>query len=145
MPRIAYSPTNKFVGAKPNYLWDINLQYSRSRGEFIVYDNKAVQLMIANVLFTIPGERVFEPEFGSNLPFLLQEPMNEITAWKIENESYIALQRWIPYILVDRRNALVIPNYDAGRYSVRLPYLELNPASFFNRASTFDADLYAVR
>ncbi len=145
MPRIAYSPSNRFVGVKPNYLWDINILFSASRSDFIVYDNDAVKIMIANVLFTVPGERVFEPEFGSNLPFLLHEPMNDITAWRIENATYLALKRWIPYILMDRRNSKVVPNYDQGTYYCSLTYFELNQSSFFDRAKTFDADLYAVR
>ncbi len=145
MPRFAYSPSNKFIGVKPNFIWDVNLEYTRTSSQFISTDHNAVINMICNVLFTVPGERVFEPEFGSELPFLLHEPMNELTAWKIENESAYAISRWIPYVVVNRRDTRVIPDYDAGSYSVKIPYQELTPSSFYDRAKTFDADIFAVR
>jgi phage baseplate assembly protein W len=145
MPTFSYAPSNKIEAATPYFLWDVNIVFSRSRSDFIVNDSDAIKIMIANVLFTIPGERVFEPEFGSDLPFLLHEPMNDITAWRIENASYRALSRWIPYIRVDRPNSRVVPDYDRGVYKASIPYYELSGASYFNKSATFSADVYAVR
>lgn len=53
---------------------------------------------IMNILCTIPGERVMEPEFGSRLYFLLFEPNDELTYEAIIAETKEALERWDPYI-----------------------------------------------
>ena len=55
---------------------------------------------VINILGTMPGERVMEPEFGSSLPLLVFEPNDEILQQAIIEETKGALHRWDPFIEV---------------------------------------------
>jgi uncharacterized protein len=51
--------------------------------------------MIAQVLFTIPGERVNRPSFGSGLPQLVFEPGGPELATAMQLQAHGALQQWL--------------------------------------------------
>lgn len=53
---------------------------------------------VINILGTIPGERVMEPTFGSNLPLLVFEPNDEILLQAIVEETKGALVKWDPFL-----------------------------------------------
>jgi phage baseplate assembly protein W len=53
---------------------------------------------IKNLLLTQKGERVGQPNFGSNLPSLLFEQVGEDLADGIEEAIHEALETWLPYI-----------------------------------------------
>lgn len=62
----------------------------------------AIRGKIIQVLFTAPGERVHQPEFGCGLFNLVFEPNNEILAAATEFTVSQALTRWLENdILVD--------------------------------------------
>jgi len=50
---------------------------------------------IVQVLFTAPGERVNEPEFGCGLSNLVFDPNNTILAAAVEFTAGQALSRWL--------------------------------------------------
>lgn len=89
---------------------DVNIGYSVNSNILQVTDVDAVNNMIDNILSTTPGERPFEPEFGSDIPSLLFEPCDDITAWKMETAAFTALKRWMPYVVVDRQNSRFAPH-----------------------------------
>lgn len=69
-------------------------------GNFRRYiDNtRAVQSGIAIILLTRPGERIYNPEFGSRLYQLIHEP-NGPELWRIiQTEVFSAIDRWEPRI-----------------------------------------------
>ena len=49
-------------------------------------------------MLTQKGERVGQPNFGSNLPSLLFEQVGEDLADGIEEAIHEALETWLPYI-----------------------------------------------
>jgi hypothetical protein len=51
--------------------------------------------MIEQVLFTLPGERVNRPEFGSQVPFYVFQPLRPDLMDDARNAVDIALQRWL--------------------------------------------------
>jgi len=51
--------------------------------------------MIAQVLFTAPGERVNRPTFGSGLPQLVFEPSGAELATAAQLQAHGALQQWL--------------------------------------------------
>ncbi len=53
---------------------------------------------IINILGTQPGERVMEPEFGSDLPKLIFEPNDDILVQAIIEETAEALSKWDPFL-----------------------------------------------
>ncbi len=57
--------------------------------------NDAIRGKIIQVLFTAPGERVNQPEFGCGLFNLVFEPNNDILAAAMEFSITQALGRWL--------------------------------------------------
>ena len=58
------------------------------------YDEAAVNQSLKSLFNTRKGERVFNPNYGSNVPYLLFEPMDEVTAQAILSEIKMAIQTW---------------------------------------------------
>jgi phage baseplate assembly protein W len=66
-------------------------------------DNDHVRDLIEQVLFTVPGERVNRPEFGTPLRQLVFEGASEALATTTEQMIHGALIRWLdPVISVER-------------------------------------------
>ena len=59
---------------------------------------------IRNLLLTIPGERLGQPEFGSNLHLLVFEQMDENFEDIIEATISNAIKTWLPYINIKNIN-----------------------------------------
>jgi phage baseplate assembly protein W len=57
--------------------------------------NENIRAKIMQILFTSPGERVMNPEFGCGLLDLVFEPNNDILAATTEFNIRNALQRWM--------------------------------------------------
>jgi phage baseplate assembly protein W len=62
--------------------------------------DEALRGMIIQVLFTAPGERVNQPEFGCGLFNLVFEPNNTILAAAMEFTIGQALTRWLGDLLI---------------------------------------------
>jgi phage baseplate assembly protein W len=103
---------------------DVSLEYSLTTFTPQVYGFRAINNMISNILLTVPGERHYEPLFGSILPYLLFQPMDAITAWQMETATYDALKFWMPYISFNAAASSIVPNYDEQLYQVVLAYTE---------------------
>jgi len=80
------------------------------------------------------GERVWNREFGSNIPKLLMEPMDGTTAHLIKVSIYRSLGRWEPRIAVDYASIRVEPQ-DNGYY-VTIPYRVLENNTLGNLTTT---------
>ena len=61
---------------------------------------------LKNLLLTHPGERVGQPEFGSNLRALCFEPDTDELPLRIEEEIRRAVMVWLPYIIIREVNVL---------------------------------------
>ena len=64
---------------------------------------------IRNLLLTERGERIFQPNFGSNLKSLLFEQITPTSLENVENDIRISLSTWLPYVNV---NNLVVAQDD---------------------------------
>ena len=53
---------------------------------------------LRNLLLTQVGERVGQPEFGSNLRALCFEPNDNNLPEKIEEDVRMSVEKWLPYI-----------------------------------------------
>ena len=67
-----------------------------------------VKSNIRNLLLTEKGERVFQPNFGSNLKSLLFEQITPTTLENIENNIRESLSTWLPYVNVN--NLVAVQN-----------------------------------
>jgi len=100
------------------------------RGVFnSTYDTKSqIKSNLINLLLTLKGERIENPEFGTNILRLLFEPIEENLYESIQNEINISINKFIPEIILDNIN--IITNEDNNSISVQINYrlkLSLTP------------------
>lgn len=87
------------------------------------YDAQAVIRSIRNILLTKRYEKVFNPDFGSNVDTLLFENISDVTAAALEREISFAIKNYEPRAILD--SVVVSPFADKNAYSVSLTfYLE---------------------
>jgi phage baseplate assembly protein W len=93
---------------------------------------------IRNLLLTEKGERLFQPNFGSNLKSLLFEQITPEKIDDIENDIRESIGTWLPYVSI---NELVVVQDDRNPNQV-LTSLEysttLNPEVFDTITFTFE-------
>lgn len=108
------------MAAKTYIYSDINSQlYVTPEGNVqILYDVDVIAQSIRTILSTIPGERVMNPEFGSNLYNLLFEPMDEYTLEEIQDTIMTSITRWENRVSVDLVH--VFPNEDRNFYDINI-------------------------
>ena len=71
-------------------------------------DDDHVRDLIAQVLFTSPGERVNRPEFGCGLKQLVFAPASDALAAATEQLVHGALIRWLDPVISVERVAVVV-------------------------------------
>ena len=78
----------------------------------------AVKKAIVGILKTNYNERMFQPEFGSNIRALLFEPMNPVTEQRMKTEVEEAVKRHEPRAQVV--GITVVAQEDQNRYLVKI-------------------------
>ncbi len=76
-----------------------------------VNNRSHIRNLIEQVLFTLPGERVNRPEFGSNVGSLLFEPNSDVLAAATQMIVQSSLHRWLGDLI--EVNDVTIENDDA--------------------------------
>jgi hypothetical protein len=92
---------------------------ARGRADLANVDEHVRELIIA-VLFTSPGERVNQPEFGCGLRQLLFAPNSDVLAAATEALVAAALNRWLSDWIVVQK--LEVSSVDST-LNVRLTYI----------------------
>jgi phage baseplate assembly protein W len=92
---------------------------------FNLTDVELVKLDLLNHIFTRRGERVMMPTFGTRIPDLPFEPLDQLTLDVLE-EDLRAVFTFDPRVELLKLN--IIPLYDQNAViaSARLQYIELN-------------------
>ena len=80
----------------------------------------AISRSVRNIVFTSPGEKFFQPIFGSRVSELLFDNMDEISALSIRDEISNSIKRFEPR--VNLKNVLVKPDFDSNQYDVTIQY-----------------------
>jgi len=83
-----------------------------------------VKHSIYQILGTRIGERVMVPEFGSRLPELIFEPIDEVTISLARVYTIEAIEKWEPR--VELNEVAVSVNPDGGRVEVFADYVIIN-------------------
>jgi phage baseplate assembly protein W len=84
------------------------------------YDSQAVIRSIRNILLTRHYEKLFNPDFGSNIDTLLFEMVSPITATSLEQEISTAIKNYEPRARLN--NVVVSAQPDNNAYSVSLDF-----------------------
>ena len=80
----------------------------------------AISRSVRNIVFTTPGEKFFQPTFGSRVSQMLFENMDEITSLSIRDEIENSIRRFEPR--VDLKSVQVNPDFDGNQYNVVITY-----------------------
>ena len=86
----------------------------------VTKDETAVKQSVVNLLMTIPGERPFNNDLGSNLSALLFEPMDYGVAAQIKNEITSTIENYEPRIGIIDLN--VEPLFNENSFDVHLEF-----------------------
>ena len=100
---------------------------------------------IINLLQTIPGERLGNPTFGSNLHSILFEPMNEDFSDVLEDSIRTSLETWLPYINI-KNIEITMPDYNINQVNITIDFgLSFEPDRFGTVSVSFDQFESAIK
>jgi len=83
-------------------------------------NESAIARSVRNIVFTVPGEKFFDEDFGSRISQSLFENINDISANIIRNEIKSSLKLYEPRVNV--REVQVEPNFDQNEFNVTIIY-----------------------
>ena len=111
-------------------------EYQKNKS-FKMVDVELVKMDLLNHIFTRRGERVHMPTFGTRIPDLAFEPLDDITLMVLE-EDIRSVFKFDPR--VNLMSLEIIPDYDSHTVSVvaKLLYVELELVGDFDLNITFE-------
>jgi phage baseplate assembly protein W len=85
-----------------------------------IKDANAIARSVRNIVFTLPGEKFFNPNFGSNISASLFENIDDFSALAIRDEIKNSIENYEPRVkLID---ITVEPQYDDYNFNVIVQY-----------------------
>ena len=99
----------------------MSFKFNPLSGDLITLKNEnAIARAVRNIVLTSPGEKLFDPDFGSSVSEILFENVDEITAVSIQDEIRNCLNNYEPR--VDLVDVNVDPNFDENQFDVKITY-----------------------
>ena len=83
-------------------------------------NESAIARSIRNIVFTLPGEKFFDSDFGSEVSATLFENLDDVSAITIRDEIEYIINTYEPR--VELLNVDSIANYDNNQYDVMITY-----------------------
>jgi len=80
----------------------------------------AISRSVKNIIFTQPGEKFFDEDFGSRVSRFLFENINPVTASNIRDEIVQSILNYEPRVKLS--DVFVIPDYDGNVMNVAIVY-----------------------
>lgn len=105
------------------YFWkDIDINFNKkNNGDIVDMTNEdAIANSLTNVFRTIQGTRRMVPDFAMPIYNLLFEPIDEITAGRLAELIWDAVERWETRINIEGLD--IVAHADAGYYELNLNY-----------------------
>ena len=89
--------------------------------DLIVLKNEtAIARSVRNIVFTVPGEKFFQENFGSRISESLFENIDEISALEIKDEITESINRFEPRVRLISVDT--IPDYAGNAFNVIIVY-----------------------
>jgi phage baseplate assembly protein W len=89
--------------------------------DLIVLKNEnAIARSVRNIVFTLPGEKFFNENFGSRISKLLFENMDDLTAASIKDEIERSIRNNEPRVRL--RSVKTLPNFENNQFDVTIIY-----------------------
>ena len=86
-------------------------------------NQNAIARPLKNIVFTLPGEKFFNQEFGSRITGSLFENINDVTASIIVDEIISSIERFEPRVeLLQPDGVRAFPNFDNNTFDVIIGY-----------------------
>ena len=85
-----------------------------------IKNENAIARSIRNIVFTLPGEKYFNPNFGSKISKVLFENIDDITASVIVDEIKESIRNYEPRVKLLYVQAF--PNFDNNQFDVNITY-----------------------
>ena len=99
----------------------MSFKFNPLSGDLIALKNEnAIARAVRNIVSTTPGEKFFDPDFGSSVSEILFENVDEISAVSIQDEIKNCLGNYEPRVELIEVN--VNPNYDENQFDVLITY-----------------------
>ncbi len=83
-------------------------------------NENAIARSVRNIVFTLPGEKFFDEEFGSRISATLFENLDDISANVIVDEITQSIERYEPR--VELINVEAFPDFDNNSFDVSIVY-----------------------
>lgn len=102
---------------------DLSMTFQRSplNGDLIAIKNAtAISRSVKNIVLTLPGEKFFDPDFGSRVTASLFENVNASGALLIEDEIRQSIRNYEPRVELVTVN--VYPDFDNNSFDVIIVY-----------------------
>ena len=102
---------------------DISMSFQSNplNNDLIVLKNvNAITRSIRNIVLTTPGEKFFDPDFGSNVSKLLFENVDDITASQIQEEIEFSINNYEPRVKL--LSVEVNPDFDNNLFDTIITY-----------------------
>jgi len=102
---------------------DLSMTFQRNplNDDLVVLKNAtAIARSVKNIVFTQPGEKFFDEDFGSRVSRFLFENINPVTASNIRDEIVQSILNYEPR--VDLRTVTVVPDYDSNAMNATVIY-----------------------
>ena len=86
----------------------------------VIKNENAIARSIRNIVLTLPGEKFFNENFGSNVSKLLFENLDVLTASQIEDEITTSIVNYEPRVSLVKLT--VTPNFETGEFDTVIVY-----------------------
>ena len=83
-------------------------------------NENAIARSVRNIVFTLPGEKFFDENFGSRISASLFENIDDITAGQIVDEITQSIENYEPRVNLLKVQAF--PNFDNNQFDVFIIY-----------------------
>ena len=83
-------------------------------------NENAIARSVRNIVFTLPGEKFFDEDFGSRISASLFENIDEISAAEIVDEIRQSIVNYEPR--VELLDVKAFPNFDNNQFDVLIVY-----------------------
>ena len=98
-----------------------SFQANPLNNDLVVLKNaNAIARSIRNIISTSPGEKFFDPDFGSNVTKLLFENIDDISAISIRDEIESSINNYEPRVSLI--SVETIPDYENNAFNCRITY-----------------------
>ena len=102
---------------------DISMSFQSNplNNDLIAIKNvNAIARSVRNIVLTTPGEKFFDPDFGSNVSKLLFENVDDITASQIRQEIEFSINNYEPRVKL--LSIEVNPDFDNNAFDTIITY-----------------------